>query len=205
MTLDHFVLVAVAGEQRGHLPKWGHPRDCDTEETHHVLLCSMVDDCCYGLDSDENGQYVEVCCTAEMSTVVLSGQQHRILDTSRVTTMRVYVTAAAKRAVAVKEDDLLAMGDAQANPEEVSRAIYTELTTWFDKKPFNMQGICKASSSMTSKYVRTWKFVKNENGEMGRTIRLRLVLRGFKDLAACRGKLFGNSAAVKPKTTREHG
>eukprot|EP00959_Pyramimonas_sp_CCMP1952_P431165 9030221-Pyramimonas_sp.AAC.1 len=37
---------------------------------------------------------------------------------------------------------------------------------------------------MTSRYVRTWKFVTNEKGEMERTIRLRLVPRGFMDIEA---------------------
>eukprot|EP00959_Pyramimonas_sp_CCMP1952_P143685 3008210-Pyramimonas_sp.AAC.1 len=37
---------------------------------------------------------------------------------------------------------------------------------------------------MTSRYARTWKFVKNQKGVMERTIRLRLVLRGFMDLEA---------------------
>eukprot|EP00959_Pyramimonas_sp_CCMP1952_P292335 6114059-Pyramimonas_sp.AAC.1 len=60
-----------------------------------------------------NGQYVELCFTAEMSGVVLSEQQHMILDADRVTTMRVYVTAAAIRAVVVKGDNLLANADVQ--------------------------------------------------------------------------------------------
>eukprot|EP00959_Pyramimonas_sp_CCMP1952_P366402 7673980-Pyramimonas_sp.AAC.1 len=34
------VLVTVAEEQRGHLPKWGYPRDSDIEETYHVPPCS---------------------------------------------------------------------------------------------------------------------------------------------------------------------
>eukprot|EP00959_Pyramimonas_sp_CCMP1952_P051565 1077460-Pyramimonas_sp.AAC.1 len=37
---------------------------------------------------------------------------------------------------------------------------------------------------MTSRSVYTWKFVKNENGELERAIRLRLALRGFMDLEA---------------------
>eukprot|EP00959_Pyramimonas_sp_CCMP1952_P468212 9492842-Pyramimonas_sp.AAC.1 len=45
-----------------------------------------------------------------------------------------------------------------------------------------MQEIAKASNIRTSRYVCTWKFVKNEKGEMERAIRLRLVLRGFMDL-----------------------
>eukprot|EP00959_Pyramimonas_sp_CCMP1952_P075765 1583775-Pyramimonas_sp.AAC.1 len=59
----------------------------------------MVEDDSYGLDSDEHGRHVELCFTAEMSKPVLSEQQHVILDADRVTTMRSYVTAAAKRAV----------------------------------------------------------------------------------------------------------
>eukprot|EP00959_Pyramimonas_sp_CCMP1952_P317214 6639197-Pyramimonas_sp.AAC.1 len=78
----------------------------------------MVEDDSYGLDSDENGRYVALCFTTEMSKVVLSEQQRMILDADRVTTMRVYVTAAAKRAVVVKEDDLLAKADIQANPDK---------------------------------------------------------------------------------------
>eukprot|EP00959_Pyramimonas_sp_CCMP1952_P467417 9491575-Pyramimonas_sp.AAC.1 len=89
----------------------------------------MVEDCSYGLDSDEHGQYVELCFTAAMSKVVLSEQQHMILDADRVTTMRVHVIAAAKRAVVVKENDLLAKGGIQANPEKVHKALYTELKT----------------------------------------------------------------------------
>eukprot|EP00959_Pyramimonas_sp_CCMP1952_P464802 9487220-Pyramimonas_sp.AAC.1 len=88
MITDDSVLVTVAEEQRGRLPKWGYSRDPGTEETYHVPLCSTVEDHSHGLDSDENGQYVELCCAAEMSKVVLSEQQRRILDADRVTTMR---------------------------------------------------------------------------------------------------------------------
>eukprot|EP00959_Pyramimonas_sp_CCMP1952_P140271 2935148-Pyramimonas_sp.AAC.1 len=75
----------------------------------------MVEDDNYGLDSDENCQYVGLCITAEMLKVVLSEQQHMILDAARVITMRVYVTAAAKRAAVVTEDDFLAKVDIQAH------------------------------------------------------------------------------------------
>eukprot|EP00959_Pyramimonas_sp_CCMP1952_P405257 8493694-Pyramimonas_sp.AAC.1 len=47
-----------------------------------------------------------------------------------------------------------------------------------------MQDRSKASNIMTSRYVYTWKFVKNEKGEMERATRLRLVFRGFMDLEA---------------------
>eukprot|EP00959_Pyramimonas_sp_CCMP1952_P043418 908058-Pyramimonas_sp.AAC.2 len=73
-----------------------------------------------------------------MSKVVLSEQQHGILDSDRVATMRVYATAAAKRAAVVMGDDLLTMPDVQANPVKVSKALYTELKTWFSNKRANI-------------------------------------------------------------------
>eukprot|EP00959_Pyramimonas_sp_CCMP1952_P337769 7073268-Pyramimonas_sp.AAC.1 len=85
-----------------------------------------------------------------------------LLDADRVTTMRVYVTAVAKRAVVVKEDDLFTKAVIQANPEKISKALFTELKTWFDNKCFKMQEIAKASKIMISRYVYTWKFVKND-------------------------------------------
>eukprot|EP00959_Pyramimonas_sp_CCMP1952_P094950 1985675-Pyramimonas_sp.AAC.1 len=117
-----------------------------------------------------------------MSKVVLSEQQRMVLNADRVTTMRVYVTAAAKRAVAVKEDDFIAKADAHANPDKVSKALFTELKTWFDNTCFKVQEIANASNLMASRCVYTWKFVKNDKGEMKRTIRLRLVPRGFMAL-----------------------
>eukprot|EP00959_Pyramimonas_sp_CCMP1952_P047595 993559-Pyramimonas_sp.AAC.1 len=63
-----------------------------------------------------------------MSKGVLSKQRHAMLDADRVNTMRVYFTAAARRAAVVKEDDL-AKADIQAYPGRVSKALYTELKT----------------------------------------------------------------------------
>eukprot|EP00959_Pyramimonas_sp_CCMP1952_P074546 1557474-Pyramimonas_sp.AAC.1 len=81
------------------------------------------------IDSDDSGRYVELCFTTEMSMVVLSEQQHMLIDADRVATMRVYVTAAAKRAVVVKEDGLLAKADIQANSEKMPKALSAELKT----------------------------------------------------------------------------
>eukprot|EP00959_Pyramimonas_sp_CCMP1952_P471602 9498673-Pyramimonas_sp.AAC.1 len=97
MVPDQSALLTVADEQRGHLPKWGCAHDPDAEETYYASLCTMVKDDSYGLDSDENGPCVELC--VEMSNIVLSEQQRVLLDADRVTTMRVHVAAAAKRAV----------------------------------------------------------------------------------------------------------
>eukprot|EP00959_Pyramimonas_sp_CCMP1952_P458430 9476596-Pyramimonas_sp.AAC.1 len=97
-----------------------------------------------------------------------------------VATMRVYVSSAAKRAVVVKEYDLLTNADIAAHPKEVSEAPYTELKIWLDSRPFEMYDLSKASNIMTSRYVCKWKFVK-VGTENVKTIRLRFVLRGFMD------------------------
>eukprot|EP00959_Pyramimonas_sp_CCMP1952_P234458 4898989-Pyramimonas_sp.AAC.1 len=41
MVPDQSVLIIVADEQRGHLPKWGRTHDSDAEETHYVPMCTM--------------------------------------------------------------------------------------------------------------------------------------------------------------------
>ena len=48
---------------------------------------------------------------------------------------------------------------------------------------------------MTSRYVAKWKFVKNpKTGNMDRTIRMRLVLRGFMDTEAFSVDTFAGTA-----------
>eukprot|EP00959_Pyramimonas_sp_CCMP1952_P180637 3776932-Pyramimonas_sp.AAC.1 len=97
--------------------------------------------------------------------------------------MRVYVSSAAKRAVVVKEDDILTKADISAHPKEVSEALYTELKVWLDNRCFEMYDLSEASNIMTSRYVYKWKFV-NVGTENVKPIRLRLVLRGFMDTEA---------------------
>eukprot|EP00959_Pyramimonas_sp_CCMP1952_P066697 1392471-Pyramimonas_sp.AAC.1 len=136
-------------------------------------MCPADEDDKNGLDSDEHGHYVELFFTAEVSNVVLSEQQRSMLDFDRVTTMRVYAAAAANQASVVKEGDLLAKADIQANPVKASKALYTELETSLDNKCFKVQDISKASDIVTSRCGCTWKFVKKEKGEMERTAALR--------------------------------
>eukprot|EP00959_Pyramimonas_sp_CCMP1952_P136754 2861722-Pyramimonas_sp.AAC.1 len=64
--------------------------------------------------------------------------------------MRVHVSSAAKRAVVVKEDDLLIKADIAAHPKEVSEALYTEFKIWIDNRWFEMYDLSKASNIMTS-------------------------------------------------------
>ena len=206
-TPDNTVLVTTASDDtqghlhigdstrtQGHLQTRGHPQQYDSDESYHVPLVSTGQGDTYGLDFDEHGYCVELLFTHNVAKTVLTEQQHRLLTDDRVSTMRVYVTAAAKRAVVVKEDDLLTKADVQANPVKVSQALYKELKTWFDNKCFTIQDINKASNIMTSRYVYTWEFVKDDKGVMERTMRLRLVLRGFMDLQAVDVETYSGTA-----------
>eukprot|EP00959_Pyramimonas_sp_CCMP1952_P094323 1973056-Pyramimonas_sp.AAC.2 len=182
MITGNSVLVAAPEEQRAHVPTWGKPRDIYASETYYVSLFSAGEDDSCGLGSHEHGQCVELCFAAEMPEVVLSQQRRRILDFDRVTTMRVYATAADKRTVVVKEDDLLTKPDVHVNPVKVSKALYTELKTWFGTEFFKVQDISKKSNIMISMCANIWTLVKDENGEMERTNGMRPVLWGFMDL-----------------------
>eukprot|EP00959_Pyramimonas_sp_CCMP1952_P469129 9494400-Pyramimonas_sp.AAC.1 len=73
----------------------------------------------------------------------------------------------------LREDDLLAKADFQANPEKESKTPCTEFEPWFDNKRFKMQDLPKSSNLMTSRYVYAWKFVKNEKGGKPETVRER--------------------------------
>eukprot|EP00959_Pyramimonas_sp_CCMP1952_P261556 5468744-Pyramimonas_sp.AAC.1 len=133
-----------------------------------------------------------------MSKAVLDQTQLPQLETDMVATMRVYVSSAAKRAVSVKEDDLLTKADIAAHPKEVSEVLYTELKIWLDNRCFEMYDLPKASNIMTSRYVYKRKFVK-VGTENVKTIRLSFVLRGFMDTEAFDVETFSGTARRQPQ------
>ena len=76
-----------------------------------------------------------------------------------------YVSAATKRAVVVKEDVLLTKQDISSNPKQVSAALLTELKIWLDNRCFAKELLSKATNVMTSRYVYKWKFIKDPSGK----------------------------------------
>ena len=105
------------------------------------------------------------------------------------------VTAAAKRAVVVKEDDLLTKKEIAYHTKEVTQATIRELKIWIENKCFEIALLKGAHNIMTSRYVVKWKFVKNKlTGKMERIIRMRLVLRGFMDSEAFSLDTFSGTA-----------
>merc|ERR1712217_718897 len=93
--------------------------------------------------------------------------------------IRVYSTVEAKRAVVVKDDDLLQKWEVVKHAKEVSLATAKELQIWFDNKCFEKALLKDARNIMTSRYVVKWKWIKDPEDpkEMTKIIRMRLVLR----------------------------
>ena len=131
-----------------------------------------------------------------MSKAILD--EEVVLKTDEVVTLRVYHSAAAKRAVVVKEDDLLTKKEIAFHAGEVAKATLQELQTWFDNDCFRKALLKspdgKPKNIMTSRYVSKWKWVKQPDGTQKKTIRMRLVLRGFMDQEAYSLETFAGTA-----------
>ena len=90
----------------------------------------------YACDRDEIGEYAEICFTPEMSPVILDENDYGKLKDDEVATMRVYISAEAKRSVVVKEDDLLTRKEILHHAVKVSEATKAEIKTWIDNSCF---------------------------------------------------------------------
>ena len=139
---------------------------------------NKLDDNDYG-ETDDSGPYVEFCFTPDMAPIILNEDQHNRLEEGDVATMRVYVTADTKRAVVVKEDDLLSKKDFAAHFSEVTTATISELKIWLDNSCFKPCLLKDARNVMTSRYVAKWKKIKGKDGKVSHVIRMRLCLRGY--------------------------
>ena len=133
------------------------------------------------LESDAHGEYVELCFPAEMASIILDEQQLNGMQAGEVATLRVYIAQSVKRAVVIKEDDILTKKDLEANSGEVAEATLAELKTWLDNDCLVTCLRKNAQNLMTSRYVSKWKWILT-NGQWKKVIRMRLYLRGFMDL-----------------------
>ena len=178
MIPDHTILISYAEEESDdgdtiHSVRedvlFSHEKQ--DEPSFAMTLYDVEVDDAYHLDSDDHGEFLEFCFTTDMAKVILDEKQLEDLESDDVATLRVYVSAAAKRAVDVKEDDLLTKQDIMNNPKQVSSALLTELKIWLDNRCFAKELLSKATNIMTSRYVYKWKFVKDESGKEQKIIR----------------------------------
>ena len=66
-------------------------------------------------DQDEYGPYIELCFADHMGPTIMDEKQREEATAEDIATLRIYVTEANKRAVVVKEDDLLAKQEMQTH------------------------------------------------------------------------------------------
>ena len=95
-----------------------------------------------------------------------------------------YVTNENKRAVVVKEDDILTKKEILASSKLVAEATLQEILVWIRNGCFKCVELRHAKNIMTSRYVCKWKWVKASDGSWKKIIRMRLALRGFMDTEA---------------------
>ena len=152
-----------------------------------------LDDNDYG-ERDDIGPYVELCFTTDMGPIVLNEDRHNRFDEGDVATMRVYITADTKRAMVVKEDDLLSKKDFAANVSEVTTATISEMQIWLDNSCFKMCLLKDARNVMPSRYVAKWKKINDKDGKIIRVIRMRQCFRGFMDTEAFSLDTFSGTA-----------
>ena len=172
--------------------------DESSDDPHHYVdvpvNCDLASHSDTDLDQDSTGPYVELCFTSDMSPIVLSEAQHTSMTPGDIATMRVYISANIKRAVVVKEDDLLTKKELAHHEAAVAAATIDELKIWIDNDCFKVCDMSKAQNIMTSRYVAKRKYVKSPDGKQKRIIRMRLCLRGFMDLEAFSLDTFAGTA-----------
>ena len=115
----------------------------DTSEMALPMGAAQEDGTC-SLDSSGTGEYIELCSPQEMSKMLLDERQRESMTSTGLATMRVYVSAASKRAVVAKEDDLLTKKDIADNPRKVADALCTEFKTWPGKNCFMISDVSNA-------------------------------------------------------------
>jgi len=168
--------------------------DNQSDSTEVLIMETQHNSMDYACDRDEIGEYAEICFTPEMSPVILDENDYGELKDDEVATMRVYISAEAKRSVVVKEDDLLTRKEILHHAVKVSEATKAEIKVWIENSCFKKRLLIGAQNVMTSRYVAKWKWVMQPDGKWTRIIRMRLVLRGFMDIEAFSIDTFSGTA-----------
>ena len=162
------------------------PHDLDTTpivDPNAHYLSAQVDLKEYGsLDyKDEQGNdRVELWFEREFSKVV---GDPSLLQAKETYVLQVFASGF-RNAVIKRESDLLTPQELVTHDAAVQAAILEELRTWNKYNCFERAARATAHNVMDSKFVAKWKMVKSAEGREQRIVRMRLALRGFKDLRA---------------------
>lgn len=82
--------------------------------------------------------YVELCFATSLVPGILDEFQVASTTAKDVATLKVDILEGTKRAVVMKEDDLLSKKDLQAHREDVPVALAIEIRTWLVKVCFKL-------------------------------------------------------------------
>lgn len=99
---------------------------------------------------------------------------------------RIQIYAAAKRELVETGADLLTPAEYIIHAKAVAAAIYEDFIIWFNHGRFTRKLRTGARDILDTRWVGTWKWTrgKTDPDENVRTIRMRLTLRGFRDIEA---------------------
>ena len=148
-------------------------------------------------EHDELGNgYVELWFSREFSKVIGDDSQ---LGPDETYVLRSYASGF-RNAVIQRDSDLLTPEEIKSHATEVGAASLEELRIWDRYGCFARTPRKHAHNVMDSRFVSKWKLIKNEAGQEKRIIRMRLALRGFKDLQA--DELEAHSATASRQSQR---
>ena len=156
---------------------------------YHVVSANLR----AGLPWDHNLEYKEA-----FSEIYFEGDTWKLLsDVPRppregeVCVLRIYHAEGVKRAVIVKDDDILTKEEEKLHAKELEAAQLKELETWAKFKCFSRKQRRNARNVIDCRWVNKWKWeieaqsvedASKSKAVSRRVIRARLTVRGFKDL-----------------------
>ena len=133
--------------------------------------------CVEEFDEQGNG-YTEFYISRDMAKCFIDDSN---IKEDEVATMRVYL-GPVKQAIIKRESDLLTKEELIKHDKDVKAAILEELQTWIKYGNFQRAPIRGARNIMDSRFVAKWKVKFNDKTKTRyRIIRMRMVMRGFKD------------------------
>ena len=134
------------------------------------------------IDIDEDGNaYVEMLAPDECHKLIYD----QPVPPGYCCRLRVYV-AGQKKAVIERDTDLLTPEEFTKHAKEVSAAVLEEFKVWIDHMCFKRRLRRGARNILDCRWVGKWKWTKSKTDptKKVRIIRMRLTLRGFKDIDA---------------------
>ena len=136
----------------------------------------------YGMaeEFDELGNgYTEMYFSRDMAKCIMDDTD---MQDDEYVVVPVYVSGASKTAVIKRESDLLTKQEIYSHDAEVQAATLEELKIWHKYGNFERVPLKGARNILDSRFVIKWKVKLNKTTNKNyRIIRMRMVMRGFKD------------------------